>query len=72
MTHSVDEAVFLADRVFLLSSQPGRLLNDFSVNVSRPRIRTDPKLVKIRQKLLEALVREIGVADGQIGRRRKR
>ena len=72
VTHSVDEAVFLADRVFLLSSQPGRLLNDFSVNVSRPRIRTDPKLVKIRQKLLEALVREIGTADGQIGRRNKR
>jgi NitT/TauT family transport system ATP-binding protein len=72
VTHSVDEAVFLADRVFLLSSRPGRLLKDFSVDVPRPRTRTDPKLVKVREHLLKALVREIGTGDGQIGRRNKK
>jgi len=72
VTHSVDEAVFLADRVFLLSARPGRLVQDFRVDVPRPRTRTDPKLVKIREYLLSALVKEIGTVEGQIGRKRSK
>jgi len=72
VTHSVDEAVFLADRVFLLSARPGRLVQDFRVDVPRPRTRTDPKLVKIREYLLSALVKEIGTVECQIGRKRSK
>lgn len=37
ITHDVEEALYLADRVLVLSSRPGRLLKSLEVNLSRPR-----------------------------------
>ncbi|WP_274426047.1 ABC transporter ATP-binding protein [Chelativorans sp. YIM 93263] len=37
VTHDVDEALFLADRVVVLSSRPGRIKNDLNVDIPRPR-----------------------------------
>jgi NitT/TauT family transport system ATP-binding protein len=44
VTHSVDEAVFLSDRVIMLGTQPGRVINDFKIDLPRPRWTDDEAL----------------------------
>jgi ABC-type nitrate/sulfonate/bicarbonate transport system ATPase subunit len=55
VTHDVEEAIVLADRVLVLSPRPGRLVAEFTVAAAHPRSRTDPVLVALRTQVLEAL-----------------
>ena len=55
VTHDLDEAVYLADRVVLLSERPGRVQDILRVAPGRPRDRRDPNLLGLRVALLEAL-----------------
>jgi len=55
VTHDVEEAAMLADRVVVLSPRPGRMVAEISVELERPRAATDPALVALRERALEAL-----------------
>ncbi len=55
VTHDVEEAIVLADRVLVLGRRPGRIVAELSVAAERPRSRTDPVVVGLREQALEAL-----------------
>jgi ABC-type nitrate/sulfonate/bicarbonate transport system ATPase subunit len=58
VTHDVEEAVYLADRVVVLTARPGRIAFELSVSLPRPRTRTmltAPEFLADREKLLSSL-----------------
>ena len=65
ITHSIDEALLLSDRILLMSSQPGRIIQEIKVEMPRPRtmedIRKDPvmagRFVEVWQHLQEEVQR---------------
>ena len=55
VTHDIDEAVYLSDRVLVLEANPGTLRTCVAVQVPQPRDRTHPALAAARLQVLEAL-----------------
>jgi NitT/TauT family transport system ATP-binding protein len=55
VTHDVEEAVLLADRVVLLSPRPGTIVDVLEVGLPRPRARDDAGVVALRERALEVL-----------------
>ena len=55
VTHDVEEAILLADRVAVLSRRPGRVVAELAVEIAHPRSRTDPEVLALRERALSAL-----------------
>jgi NitT/TauT family transport system ATP-binding protein len=61
ITHEIDEAIFLADRLLIMTFQPGRIKTEIQVDLPRPRqfqLFASPRFMEIRQQALELLFEE--------------
>ena len=55
VTHSLDEAVFLSDRIAVLSAGPGRVLDSFDPDLQRPRDRLSPEYGDLIERLRKGI-----------------
>lgn len=55
ITHDIDEAIYLADRILVLSSRPTRVIEDIQVPIGRPRNQIDTKALPEYQALRERI-----------------
>jgi NitT/TauT family transport system ATP-binding protein len=62
VTHSVDEAIYLGDRIVMMSARPGRIKDIINIDLPRPRNRTSPEVNRIRDRVLSDLRSEIAAS----------
>jgi ABC-type nitrate/sulfonate/bicarbonate transport system ATPase subunit len=66
VTHDIDEAIFMANRVAVFTARPGRIKTELSVNLAHPRhytIKTSPEFMALKAQLTEEIRAEAIAAD---------
>lgn len=69
ITHDVDEALFLADRVLVMSSRPGRIKDEVIVPFDRPRnhsVIASPEFADLKQSIFQSIYEESVLAAQQL------
>ncbi len=74
VTHNIEEAVFMADRVIVMDKQPGRVIADQKVDLPHPRQRKSPRFLEVLDRVYATLAGqtqpeyvELGTAPGEAG-----
>jgi len=62
VTHSVEEAVLMADRVLVMSAGPGRIENDLAIDLPRPRDVSSPEFNAVRRDVARRLTSHLAPA----------
>ncbi len=68
VTHDIDEAVFLSDRVVVMSPRPGRIREIITVPIPRPRpvsVLTNPQFSAIKQRIIDLIYEDAPVLETQ-------
>lgn len=63
VTHDVEEAVLLSDRIYCMTARPGRIKEEIAVTMPRPRkagLETTPEFIAVRRKVMDLLRAEMG------------
>ena len=55
VTHNIEEAVLMCDRILIFSSSPGRIVNEIKVNLPQPRHRLDPRFRELVEQIYVAM-----------------
>jgi NitT/TauT family transport system ATP-binding protein len=55
VTHNIEEAVLMCDRILLFSSNPGRIIREIAVDLKQPRNRLDPRFRDLVEKIYVAM-----------------
>lgn len=55
ITHNIEEAVYLAERILILTNKPATIKDEVIIDLPRPRDFADPKFVKIRQYITDQI-----------------
>jgi NitT/TauT family transport system ATP-binding protein len=61
ITHSVDEAVYLSDRIIVLSPRPGKVCKTVTIDLPRPRDRTSVEFAELRRAILDLISKNCAV-----------
>lgn len=72
VTHDVDEAIFLADRILIMSTSPGTIIADLKVNLNRPRsadLATSAEFILLKKQCLSFIREESLKAFAKVGGR---
>jgi NitT/TauT family transport system ATP-binding protein len=62
VTHQIDEAIFLADRVLVMSARPGKFIADIPIDIPRPRdlrVKRTPEFVAIADRIWELIAPQL-------------
>lgn len=55
ITHNIEEAVYLAERVLILTNKPAKIKEEVMVDLPRPRKVSDPAFIKIRNHITDQI-----------------
>lgn len=55
VTHDIDEAIYMSDRIVIMTPRPGRIERTIEIDLDRPRQRNSPKFLHLRSDILEQL-----------------
>src|SRR5579863_6587042 len=72
VTHNIEEAVLMCDRILLFSTNPGRIIREIAVDLKQPRNRLDPQFHELVEKIYAAMTARtptpprIGTAPGAV------
>ena len=61
VTHDVDEAVYMSDRVVVMSRDKGRIIEDLKIDLGRPRDRESDEYLEYKNRLTKQLSKCYGV-----------
>ncbi|HEY2951657.1 MAG TPA: ABC transporter ATP-binding protein [Verrucomicrobiae bacterium] len=64
VTHDIDEAIYMSDRILIMAPRPGRIERTIEIELARPRQRNSPEFLRLRSDILE-LLHFTGQATGE-------